>query len=517
MNKHIINKKIMSLLMSLSMALFFMPNYVMADDVEEPCYDGYIVTLKDGSDIEPAGKGLEEIAEGEIYYADTKQDISEEIPISEIESIEPNYEIDLLDSYNPNDPKYQSSRWQQEMIKIQEVWAEGYNGQGVNDAKTPVVAVIDTGIVGTGSNPKKDKHEDLDYSNILEGYNGCYDEKNYNEDFTDDGVGHGTIVAGIIAATTNNGVGIAGNMPSVKIRPYRCFYPKKNKKTGKIEPHGTTAYELKCIQAAIEDGVDVINISAGNNKYYDPEQKLIQEANRKGIIVCAAAGNDGNKTLYYPASHEKVISVGSVNKNQIKSTFSNYNKKLDVVAPGEEINGLGIKSTKSYTTDNYGTSFSCPHVSALAALCKSINPDINHDAFFEILKETSSDLGAEGYDTKYGWGLINFSAVLERMLTGDSSPIYKVKIKKISSGKKQFKVYWDRNIEGTYQVQYSTNSKFTKKARKTYTVKKNNATGVKVSKLKSKKKYYVRIRAKVKINGKESYTSWSPTKSIKTK
>lgn len=494
--------KLISILLCLSLALFFMPTFVMADDSEEPNYDGYIVTLKDGSDVEPAGNELEEIAEGEIYYADSKQDIKEEIPSSEIESIEPNYEINLLDSYNPNDPYFQSSKWQQEMIRIQEVWAAGYMGQGT---KTPVVAIIDSGIAGTGENPIHRKHEDLNYANILKGYNACGD---YDEDFTDDSMGHGTIVAGIIAATSNNNIGIAGDMPSVKIRPYRCF----NKK-GK----GNVAWELKCINQAIKDGVDVINISAGGYENLDAEAEVIKDANRKGIIVCAASGNDGNSKALYPAMHNKVIGVGAVNRNQIKSEFSNYNKSVDVTAPGEDVYGLGTKSASAYTRNNQGTSFSCPHVSALAALCKSINPSINHDAFLEILKETSSDLGEEGYDNKYGWGLINYSAVLNRMLSGDSEPIYNAKIKKIITGKKLFKVYWDRDIEGTYQVQYSTSSKFTKKTRKTYTVEKKTATGVKVSKLKSKKKYYVRIRVKVKNDKKSYFTSWSPVKSVKTK
>ena len=505
MNKNKMLTKLLSLVLCLSMALVFVPDFAVAEEGETTEYDGYIVTLKDGSDAEPDGKDLEEIVEGEIYYADSKQDIREELPSGEIESIEPNYEIKLMDAYSPNDPYYQSSKWQQEMIRIQEVWEQNYMGQGINGNNTPVVAVIDTGIAGTGKNPINSKHEDLNYDNILEGYNACSD---YPEDFTDDCVNHGTIVTGIIAAMSDNGLGVAGDMPSVKIRPYRCF----NKK-GK----GDTKGEIACIYKAIEDGVDVINISAGNEENLSVEAEAIQAANRKGIIVCAAAGNDGDNTVFYPASHDRVISVASVNRSQVRSSFSNYNKSVDVTAPGESFYGLGIKSSSRYEPNQQGTSFSCPHVTALAALCKSINPDINHDAFLEILKKTSSDIGTEGYDTKYGWGLINFSATLNYMLEGDSSPIYDIKIKKIVPGKKQFKVFWDREVDGTYQMQYSTNEKFTKAARKTHTVSDKKANGVRVYNLKSKKKYYVRIRVKVKTVTKSYYTSWSPVKSIKTK
>lgn len=506
------NIRIISFFLCLSMAFFFMPIYSIADAETTP-YDGYIVTLKDNSDVEINEKksDLEEIVEGEIYYAETKQDISEELPTNEIESIDPNYEIDLLDYYNPNDPKYQSSKWQQEMIKVQEVWAQGYTGKGINGAKTPVVAIIDSGIAGSGENPKNPKHEDLNYDNILPGYNACTD---YDKDFTDDTklkkdseLGHGTFVAGIIAAIANNGVGIAGNMPDVKIRPYRCF-DKKGK--------GSVALELKCIYKAIEDGVDVINLSVGGDQYTKQEAEAIFAANRKGIIVCAAVGNNGDSTAFYPAYNDKVIGVGSVNENETKSSFSNYNKSVDVVAPGEKIVGLGIESSKSYIS-RYGTSFACPQVSALAAMCKSIQPTINHDKFLEILQETSIDLGTSGYDKKYGWGLIDYSRVLEYMLNGEVEPVYNVKIKKIVAGKKQFKVLWDKTVDGTYQMQYSTNSKFSKKSRKTYTVKNKTATGVKVSKLKSKKKYYVRIRAKIKTDEKSFYTNWSAVKSVKTK
>ena len=500
--------KLISMLMCLSMALFFIPIYSVAEtDADATPYDGYIVTLKDDSDVELNEKksDLEEIVEGEIYYAETKQDISEELTASEIESIDPNYEINLLDYYNPNDPKYQSSKWQQDMIKVQEAWMQGYTGEGVNGAKTPVVAIIDSGIAGSGENPKNPKHEDLNYDNILPGYNACTD---YDKDFTDDSMGHGTIVAGIIAATANNGIGIAGNMPDVKLRAYRCF----NKK-GK----GNVKLELECMQKAIEDGVDVINLSVGGDKRIAAEAELMLEASRKGIIVCAAAGNNGDSSPSYPAYHNEVIGVGSVDRSEIKSTFSNYNKSVDVVAPGEEIIGLGTKASNSYTYGNYGTSFACPQVAALAAMCKSIQPNINHDKFLEILQETSIDLGTNGYDKKYGWGLIDYSRVLEYMLNGEVEPVYNVKIKKIVAGKKQFKVLWNKTVDGTYQMQYSSSSKFTKNTSKKYTVKSEKATGVKVSHLKSKKKYYVRIRAKINDGNKSFYTDWSPVKSVKTK
>ena len=175
---------------------------------------------------------------------------------------------------------------------------------------------------------------------------------------------------------------------------------------------------------AIEDGCDVINLSLG--KYttdiatINQFQAMVNRAAEKNIIVVAAVGNNYDSRKNYPAACDNVIGVGSVNKSHTRSSFSNYNNSVFVTAPGEYLVSTWYGASGSYNIANThstssGTSFSAPLVTAMAALAKQVNKDMTVDEFGELLIETSTDLGAEGYDTSYGYGLVNIEKFTDKL------------------------------------------------------------------------------------------------------
>jgi len=165
---------------------------------------------------------------------------------------------------------------------------------------------------------------------------------------------------------------------------------------------------------AADLGCKVINISMGGDSYSTSEKTAISYALSKGCIIVASAGNGGDSAYMYPASYAEVISVGSIDSDLSCSYFSEYNDRVDVTAPGTNIYTTSYWSKANGSDYLYrdGTSFSAPHVSGIAALAAALKPFITADDFCEALKETSTDLGITGYDTHYGYGLINAERLL---------------------------------------------------------------------------------------------------------
>ena len=350
--------------------------------------NGYIVKLK----CSPVSlfnssscSGLKPINEEEnIYSVKSLDAISDYIAEDMIEHIEPNFEFTLFSI--PNDTYYNQSQWNLQMINAPYIWESGCFGQEIK------IAVIDS-----GANP----HYDLK-GNLLEGYNYI----NSNTDVTDYD-GHGTFVSGIIAATANNSYGIAGLSYGAKIVPLKTFSGEK----GSVDN----------VIAAVKDAVDKYDCNVINMSFGGPLNSLILEeeikrAVSKGVIVISASGNNSSNIINYPASYEDVISVSSIDSDKVIAKTSTYNEYVDVAAPGENVKSLVYQNPTSLTALNSGTSFAAPHVSALAALCLNVNPQMNAFEFMEILKQTSEDLGAEGRDDYYGYGLINAKNVLELLL-----------------------------------------------------------------------------------------------------
>jgi gliding motility-associated-like protein len=197
---------------------------------------------------------------------------------------------------------------------------------------------------------------------------------------------HGTHVAGIAAASTNNGIGITGV-------GFNCTYvPVKTKpdlSTGSVLPDAYLGLEY-----AIISGADIINMSWGGFGYSNTYQLLCTAAHDTGIVMVAAAGNTGTEDSIFPACYEHVISVGSTNLNDVASFFSSYGHCIDVMAPG-----VDIYSTKAGSDNSYGyfsgTSMASPMVSGICGLMLANNPAMTPDEVEQCLKSSCANINLQ--------------------------------------------------------------------------------------------------------------------------
>ncbi|MBQ6809869.1 MAG: S8 family serine peptidase [Firmicutes bacterium] len=300
-------------------------------------------------------------------------------------------------------------QWSLDVIQIEKIWQ--YYTCGSKDV---VVCVIDSGFwvdhPDAGANFKIGK-------NYVEEY-----ELNPGNDDTS----HGTSVAGLIGASSGNGIGISGLLQNVTVVSQKAFYWDAEKKV-KVGPPDAVA-------AAIRDAVDEYDADIINMSFLYPENhKVIEEACEyaasKGAILIAAAGNHGHKdnVLLYPASYSTVIGVGSVGQTADGSLEVAHNSARNgsvyCCAPGVDIRTLkNPYSKEDEDTGEYrftsGTSLATPHVAGLAALALSYKPDMDPATFRTLLKSSCTDLGTAGYDTSYGYGLINYEKFF-RLLDGN--------------------------------------------------------------------------------------------------
>ena len=319
-------------------------------------------------------------------------------------------------TYPPSDPYYVSGKlWNLDMLNVEGAWELGldgdpyvHNSTAVRD--TPVkVAVIDTGLYGTGTT--EEQHEDIDYNHVVDGYNFATTDEG-----EPDVQGHGTFVSGLIAAKVNNAVGVAGAAPGAYIVPCKVF----------DSSDASTEDVVSAIYYAVDEAkVDVINMSLGSEYNDTSLQEACDYAVEQGVIVVASAGNDGVSTPNYPAAYDSVVGVASVDSDKARSTWSQYGKSVFVTAPGESVTSTYYGSSSSYTTAS-GTSFSGPEVAALAAICRAVYPDMTQDVFKDFLIQTSTDLGSAGYDDYYGYGLVNFEAMGQTVLASQTLPWYNI-------------------------------------------------------------------------------------------
>lgn len=280
----------------------------------------------------------------------------------------------------PNDRLYSDYQWNLQSISTEQGWEKTRGNKDV------IIAVIDTGV---------DLNHPEFKNKLVTGYNVVAPDKPPVDDD-----GHGTHVTGIIAANTNNKEGIAGVTWFNKIMPIKVL-----DQSGA----GTLFDVAEGIFWATDHGAKVINLSLGNYAESNYLHDAIKYAHSKDVILVSAAGNDRIPKLGYPASYPEVISVGAVNYYKKIAEFSNYGDNIDVVAPG-----VNIAST--YPKFDYaslsGTSMACPHVTGLAALIRSIKPNLKNTEIAKIIKETATDLGYPGKDKYYGYGEINIEAAI---------------------------------------------------------------------------------------------------------
>ncbi len=254
------------------------------------------------------------------------------------------------------------------------------------------VALIDTGIDTTY----------VDESRILSG-------ENYVSEQTGDKVGHGTRIASLMVGASKGNEFITDLAPNASIVPlvYYTKYPSGVPMNGGVEAICSGIYD-----AVDQYGCSVIIISSGITQPDGNLEKAVLYAEEKGVIIISAAGNEGNAVSYYPASYPTVIGVGSVDENRNASEFSQRNEGVMIAAPGEDLYAASIRSGIAFEKIS-GTSYSCAYVGALASQLLGTCPDMTPAQFRWLMQNTATDLGAFGYDTETGFGLLNAKKAVE--------------------------------------------------------------------------------------------------------
>ncbi len=237
-------------------------------------------------------------------------------------------------------------------------------------------------------------HEDLISSGVTgnDGYGSNNTGNWYN-----DGNGHGTHVAGTIAAIGGNNHGVVGVNPSgnLGLHIVKVF-----------NDSGEWAYGsdlIKAISQCKTAGANIISMSLGGSNSSSAEQAAFDNAYASGVLNIAAAGNSGNSNTSYPASYNSVVSVAAVDSSGNVASFSQYNSQVEIAAPG-----VSVRST--YNNGGYkslsGTSMATPHVAGVAALVWGNNPDCSVQQIRDGLNTTAEDKGGQGRDNYYGYGIV---------------------------------------------------------------------------------------------------------------
>jgi type VII secretion-associated serine protease mycosin len=290
----------------------------------------------------------------------------------------------------PNDPAYAEGRQAYlSNLGMPSAWDQSRGSGEV------LVAIVDTGVNAS--------HPDLS-GKVLPGWDFANDDS-----LAEDDNGHGTMCAGIVAANTNNLVGVAG----VAWDPDGAWSPRiLPVKVLDGSGYGTVADVADGIMFAADRGAGVINLSLGSDRPSSVEQTAVEYAQAKGAVVVAAAGNDSSAEGSYPAAYEGVVAVTATDDNGNFAWFSSYGPWVDVAAPGINVTStLRGANGIDYGTGT-GTSFAAPLVSGVAALVRAANPSWNGSLVASQLRDTARDAGPPGIDDHYGHGWLDPTAAL---------------------------------------------------------------------------------------------------------
>jgi thermitase len=291
---------------------------------------------------------------------------------------EPNFIASIADTI-PSDPEW-GLQYGLVNIRAPQGW------DITTGSATVTIAIVDTGVSLS--------HPDL-AGKIVGGYDFVNDDN-----VADDDHGHGTHVAGIAAAMSNNGNGIAGVSWGARIMPVKVL---------NLAGGGSYADVAAGITFAVDSGAQVINLSLGGEFPSVFLQDAVDYASSRGAVVVAASGNTGTDNVLYPAAYGNVIAVSAVDNLNNRAAFSNYGPAIDLAAPGVTIYSTSPGGTYTYRS---GTSMAAPFVSGLAAILRGFPGNGSPDAIKMEMESSALDLGPAGWDEFYGFGLIQMDAAI---------------------------------------------------------------------------------------------------------
>jgi thermitase len=286
-----------------------------------------------------------------------------------IEFAEQNF-LGKKDAVTPNDPMY-GQQWHLPKVQAPIAWD--------TTKGTVTIGIVDSGVSVTHPDMVGKVVDNISFIGQPAGVDQC---------------NHGTSVASVASAATNNALGVAGvswgsPIVSAQVLDSTCYASYSNIASG--------------ITWAADHGASVINVSIGGTQSSSAMQSAINYAWNKGVVVVASAGNDGTSITKYPAALNNVVAVSATDRYDALSTFSTYGPWVDISAPGSgdyATYGTGYGS-------NSGTSFSAPLVAGIVALIRSANPALTPTQAVQALLDGVDDLGAPGFDNTFGWGRVN--------------------------------------------------------------------------------------------------------------
>ena len=296
-------------------------------------------------------------------------------------------------SYSDPQDYYIENQWYLPRMGVPTAWDISQSAGEVT------VAVLDTGVDFNHS----DLVNNLDMEHAWDVVAGG--------ELTGDVQGHGTRVAGIIAGQANNGIGIAGVSYNARIVPIRVA-----SNTGDISELSVNSLKsaLDYIASSNIPNLKVINCSfSGSVSDNNVAQRIVNLRNQ-GVVFVASAGNTNSTEARYPSDYPQVISVIATNQIDERYSSSSYGAFKNVCAPGASIKTT-TSGNSAYGTYS-GTSYAAPMVSGVLALMFAADPSLTPDQAQSILQSTATDLGAEGFDTEYAYGLVNATAALEAVV-----------------------------------------------------------------------------------------------------
>jgi len=388
---------------------------------------------------------------------------------SDVEIAELNHFYELHDSWTtPNDSAY-SSQWNLDIIEAAGAWettkgssdvkvgivdtgidythpdlipnlfinsAEDLNGNGTfepwsnDELRNPETLELDaSGISGDFDGEDQDGNgyaDDVigwdftDQPLAIDALNGTSDYKTPDADPFDEN-SHGTACAGIVAAATNNKIGVAGIAPNCKLVALRVFNASGYSDDKDI---------ASAILYAAENDIQVLNMSFGDVTLSNVLHDAVQYAYAKGVVMCASAGNDGTDEQHYPSSFDEVISIVATTQADQLAYFSSHGLTVDLGAPGSGCPTTMPHYDNYYTKSFSGTSAAAPHAAAAAALILSLHPAYTPAQVRGLLVSTADDIASKGWDHYTGGGRLN----LKRAIAAVGSPVVEIQSPIYESG-----------------------------------------------------------------------------------